>query len=284
MNGGKPGMRISTGFSNLQLRVFSSIVMAAGVLAFTVAGGVWFRLLAAGIAAAMFFEWSAMSRTSANGRFQLALAALLALALLALVAGASAETTLLIAGAGVAVAAAGGLVLGHGRSGAAGLAYASISGISLAFLRDEDFFGLAAILFLFAVVWTTDILAYFTGRAIGGPRLAPSISPAKTWSGAVGGAFGGVAAGLIAAAFLAPPAGIKTMAIALLLSVASQIGDLFESAVKRRYGAKDSGSIIPGHGGVLDRVDGLVAAALALYVIGWLAAGPDNPARGLFPR
>jgi len=133
------------------------------------------------------------------------------------------------------------------------------------------------------VVWATDIFAYFVGRAIGGPKLAPSISPGKTQSGALGGAIGGVIAGLLLAA--AAGAGHLGMlsVVALALSVISQAGDLFESWVKRRHGAKDSGTLIPGHGGVMDRVDGLVAAAFALYVIGWISASADHPAQGLFP-
>lgn len=272
----------TAGLSNLQLRVISAVILAAAVLALTFVGGLPFRLLAAGIAAAIFYEWAAMSRTPANARFQLVLGAFLALVLLALAAGAGAGMVLLITGIGLAVAGIAGGVLGHGPSAPVGFAYAALSGISLGFLRGDDFAGLSAILFLFAVVWATDILAYFTGRALGGPKLAPAISPGKTWSGAAGGTFAGVAAGLLAAVMLGQPLEVRIAIIALLLSVVSQIGDLFESGVKRRHGVKDSGSLIPGHGGVMDRVDGLVAAAFALYLIGWIAAGPDNPAQGLF--
>jgi phosphatidate cytidylyltransferase len=275
--------RKADGLSNLQLRVISAIVMAAAVLGLTLVGGIAFRLLAAAIAAAIFYEWCAMARTPGNSRFQLVPAAFLLTALLAIVVGAGAGATLLLAGAGIVLTGAAGFFLGHGPSAAGGLAYAALSAISLSFLRDDDFPGLAAILFLFAIVWATDILAYFVGRAIGGPKLAPSISPGKTWSGAVGGAVAGVIAGLIAAAALGVPMCLWTAGVALLLSIVSQAGDLFESAVKRRHGAKDSGFLIPGHGGVMDRVDGLVAAALALYVVGWMAAGPDNPAHVLFP-
>ena len=141
--------------------------------------------------------------------------------------------------------------------------------------------GSIAILFLFAVVWATDILAYFVGRAVGGPKLAPSISPGKTWSGAIGGAVGGLARRhpVCGADRLGRAAGRPLSRCCWRSS--AQFGDLFESFVKRRQGVKDSSQLIPGHGGVMDRVDGLVAAALALYVIGVLFGSADNPASGL---
>ena len=125
--------------------------------------------------------------------------------------------------------------------------------------------------------------AIAVGRALGGPKLAPAISPGKTWSGAIGGAAGGVIAAVVLAAAAGTGHFTVLALIAFALSVVAQMGDLFESWVKRRHGRKDSGALIPGHGGVMDRVDGLVAAALALYVIGCISAGADHPAQGLFP-
>ncbi|TIW34428.1 MAG: phosphatidate cytidylyltransferase, partial [Mesorhizobium sp.] len=152
----------------------------------------------------------------------------------------------------VVVTAAGARMRGTAQWDAPGLAYASLSGLSLALLRNGDRSGLIAILFLFAVVWATDIAAYFVGRAVGGPKLAPSISPGKTQSGALGGAVGGVVAGVL----LASATGVGNLGtlglVALALSVVAQAGDLFESWVKRRHGQKDSGNLIPGHGGVMD--------------------------------
>jgi phosphatidate cytidylyltransferase len=138
-------------------------------------------------------------------------------------------------------------------------------------------------IFIFAVVWATDILAYFTGRAIGGPKLAPRISPGKTWSGAIGGAVSGVIAGV--AVFLSHFSldDVRIPLLALALSVASQIGDLFESYMKRRFGVKDSSRLIPGHGGVMDRVDGLVFAcfaALLFVLVQVMAAGGQNAPMG----
>ncbi len=163
----------------------------------------------------------------------------------------------------------------------AGIGYAGIMFAAPVLLRRDAELGLLAILLLFAVVWTTDILGYFAGRAFGGPKLCPAISPKKTWSGAIAGALAAVTVALTAAKFFAWFPSGTFVGIALLLSVAAQLGDLLESWVKRRFGAKDASQLIPGHGGVMDRLDGFWAAALLGCVIGLLRGGFDAPARGL---
>lgn len=270
--------------SNLQQRVISAIVMAAATLALTWLGGLPFRLFCAAIAALIFYEWTRMSRAENGATLGFLPEVLILVFIGALIAGLPALWLLLLVAAITVIVAVAARLRGAAQWEASGLAYASLSGLSLAYLRGDSHSGLIAILFLFAVVWATDIAAYFVGRRVGGPKLAPSISPGKTQSGALGGAVGGIAAGLVLA--IAAGAGNLTMLglVALALSIVSQIGDLFESWVKRRHGCKDSSNLIPGHGGVMDRVDGLVAAAFALYVIGWIAAGADHPAMGLFPN
>jgi phosphatidate cytidylyltransferase len=147
-------------------------------------------------------------------------------------------------------------------------------------IRADVAAGFIAMIFLFAVVWATDIGAYFAGRLIGGAKLWPAISPNKTWSGAVAGAI----AGTVAALAVAAVAGLHPIApifiVSLLLSVASQFGDLFESALKRRFGVKDASHAIPGHGGFMDRLDGFVAAAVAAALIGLARGGIDGAAGG----
>ena len=264
----------------LRLRIVSGAVLATVVLLITWTGGGLFNLLAVAIGGLVFHEWLEMSRARdardqpSVGRWSTpvlgGIAVMIAVAILVF---------LELFGLALALSCFGAAAFWFlGRRAAmpfwfaGAVIYAAGSMIALAALRNGGEAGLFAILFLFAVVWTTDIMAYFVGRALGGPKLAPSISPGKTWSGAIGGAVFAVAA---AFALCWAYGGSPTIAIGLLaffLSVCSQVGDLFESALKRRCGAKDSSHLIPGHGGVMDRVDGLVAAAFAMYVVVVLVA------------
>ncbi len=141
--------------------------------------------------------------------------------------------------------------------------------VALAWLRNREPGGAQTILFVFCVVWASDIGAYMVGRLVGGPKLAPSISPGKTRSGAVGGLGAVVLVGLVAAWLGGGSYGTAAM-VAAGLGVAAQAGDLLESAVKRHFGVKDSGNLIPGHGGLLDRLDAvLTAAPLAWALVAW---------------
>jgi phosphatidate cytidylyltransferase len=162
-----------------------------------------------------------------------------------------------------------------------GIAYSGALLLAPTLLRGDERYGFFAMVLLFAVVWTTDILGFFAGRAFGGPKLAPAISPRKTWSGAIVGTLGAVIAALAVSHFFGSFQWIAIVSIALLLSVAAQLGDLLESWVKRQFGAKDASQIIPGHGGVMDLLDGFWAAALVGCAIGMARGGFDAAARGL---
>ena len=124
---------------------------------------------------------------------------------------------------------------------------------------------MAAILWLFAVVWGADIAAYFAGRLIGGPRLWPRVSPGKTWAGAIVGAFAGAVLGLMLAAWTNRLAALFWLGLAT--AIVSELGDLFESALKRRFGVKDSSGLIPGHGGLMDRLDAFTSASFFAAVV-----------------
>ncbi len=164
---------------------------------------------------------------------------------------------------------------------ATGLLYAGVVLAAPMILRRDPQLGALALFYLFAVVWATDILAYGGGRLIGGPRLAPAISPHKTWSGAVVGMIGGICAGTAVAFMGSLVNPLAAIGLALLLSAAAQTGDLAESAVKRRFGVKDSSRIIPGHGGLMDRLDGFLAAAGIAALLGAARGGLDGAAGGL---
>ncbi len=163
----------------------------------------------------------------------------------------------------------------------AGVGYAAVLVIAPVALRADAEFGFPAMVLLFAVVWSTDIFGYFAGRAIGGPKLMPAISPKKTWAGAMAGTVGSVIVTVVAARWFALSDLAEIAAVALALSVVAQLGDLLESGIKRRFGAKDASHLIPGHGGVMDRLDGFWAAALLAAAIGLTRGGMDAAARGL---
>jgi len=141
-----------------------------------------------------------------------------------------------------------------------GFAYALVAALSLLWIRDRVDNGIALVMWVFLIVWATDVGAYFAGRSIGGPKLAPAISPKKTWAGFYGGVVAATVLGALWVYFTGLPA--TFLLLAPLFSVVAQGGDLFESWMKRRAGVKDSGALLPGHGGVFDRLDGLLPVAI----------------------
>nr|WP_198376745.1 phosphatidate cytidylyltransferase [Roseomonas rubea] len=153
---------------------------------------------------------------------------------------------------------------------AAGVLYIGVAGIALIELRHDNEAGRANVFFLFLVVWASDIGAYMAGRFFGGPKLAPAISPNKTWSGALGGLASAMVVGLAVAAIVAPGGASRAAAVAAMLAVMAQAGDLLESWIKRRFDVKDSSALIPGHGGLLDRLDGVIAAAPVAALLAFL--------------
>jgi phosphatidate cytidylyltransferase len=185
---------------------------------------------------------------------------------------------------GMAIALAGVLgvaVLSRSAWLCAGCLYAGLFGVALAALRSDPALGLQAITVLLIVVWGNDSFAYLAGRRIGGPKLWPRVSPKKTWSGSIGGLMGGVLFAALCCWLIGVPVGVPLVGVLVALSVLSQIGDLGESALKRHFDRKDSSNIIPGHGGMMDRVDGLIVAVVAAMLIGWLHTGSDALGRGL---
>jgi phosphatidate cytidylyltransferase len=248
--------------------------MIAVALAALWLGGTAFWALVSLLAVAMMIEWAVMAEAR---RWQVVLAAALAAAMMGAAYGFTdpaelaaygdrliAQTVDLTGLSAILLA----VVTLRARLGG-GLLYVVFPAVSLVFIRVQPERGLILALWTLVVVWATDIGAYFAGRAIGGPKLAPGISPNKTWAGLAGG----MAAALLAGAAIAAAAGldIAFWIAGAPLAAAAQGGDLFESWLKRRSGVKDSGRLLPGHGGVLDRLDGVVP--VAVIVAAGIAAG-----------
>lgn len=259
----------------LRDRTISGALMGVIALAVLRQGDLAFVIMIGFGAALMAWEWT---RLCAQGRFGI-VGALVATAFVAIVSLAFLDRTfwaLASCVVGATAVFAFARIAAEPRAGwiAAGMLYLGPALVSLVWLRGHDSAGERMILWLLLTVVVTDTGAFFAGRLIGGPRLAPRISPKKTWAGLGGAVVGSFGLGLIYAAFDdQAPAGPALAIAGAVLAVIAQGGDLAESWVKRHFGAKDSSRLIPGHGGVLDRVDGLVAAASALALAQWLSRG-----------
>lgn len=262
--------------ADLWPRVASGVVLASVAIALTVAGPMPFAVLVLTVALIVSWEWGRVVRGTdmdmvlaaqlggVGAGIMLAAIDLPALGVLALAIG-----TILVA------------LLSLGRNAgfsALGVAFAGLPGIVLLWLRSDQGFGLWAVLYIMLIVVVTDIAAYFSGRLIGGPKIWPRVSPNKTWAGLIGAIVASAAAGWIYAAYCPVPALPEKLSIGgALLAIIAQVGDFAESALKRRFGTKDASQLIPGHGGFMDRIDGLTTAAIAAGIYA-VIYGPMAPA------
>jgi phosphatidate cytidylyltransferase len=269
----------SGGFADLGPRVASAVVLVVAATATAYYGGLVFTGFWLLVACAVVWEWQSLI----GGERRLARVVLGCLAVAAsvlLMRGLAPSAALAAVGL---LGAAVGLLAGPDRRiwGFSGVPYAAALVLSVDALRHSDDKGAIAIAWLFAIVWGADVFAYFGGRLIGGPKLWPRVSAGKTWSGAVVGALSGAALGALVAQVFAGASVAPMFLVSLAAVILSQIGDLFESAVKRRFDVKDSSRLIPGHGGVMDRVDGFIFAAVFAAALGALR-DPSSAASGLF--
>ena len=266
---------IKKGVSNLAARVVAALVLAPLTILLAWLGGWLWACIVTVAGALLFVEWLTIvgarnSSTLAGGVSAIGIAGIF----LAIVEVDFAIEILLAGTVLVAVLAAGRRLWAAG-----GLVYAAAAVVAAILVRLDPAYGFVALMFVLLVVWGADIGGYFAGRSIGGPKLWPRVSPNKTWAGAIGG----LVLGLIVAAifaFLGYGKLLPLLMFGAVVSVVSQLGDLFESAVKRRFDVKDSSQIIPGHGGLLDRLDGFVAAIVFAAVVGFLRGGLDGVGRG----
>ncbi len=270
---------------DLRKRALSAAVLGPLALAASWFGAHWYTLMIAAGTAILAWEWVHLCGLRVRAFPGLAVPLALFASGLAAVADLHLRAGLLRPGGGPSACIAaraersrvpGVPTLWFG----AGVLYIGLGGIGFIWLRGDDGAGLAAILFVVLIVWASDIGAYMVGRLVGGPKLAPAISPNKTWSGALGGLAAAVLVGLGVAAWADPAARLGHVALlAAILGTAAAAGDLLESAIKRHFHVKDSSGLIPGHGGLLDRVDGLLAAipvACAIALVQGSARGGDG--------
>jgi len=258
--------------SDLTVRVLSAAVMLPLAVAAIWLGGWPFLVLMVLIAAAMGWEWSALCHAATWQRGFVVVVMVLSALLAA--GGAYREAFSCIAAGSLFTA----VVSRIGRCDApillpVGVVYIAVALLSIAWLRLLPEAGLQTVLWMASAVVATDVGAYFSGRFIGGPKLAPRISPSKTWSGLAGGVTCAVIAGVLNVWFMGSGAIAQIAILSGLLAVVAQSGDLIESVVKRHFGVKDAGNLIPGHGGVLDRLDGFLTVAPVTGLMTWFAGG-----------
>lgn len=262
---------------NLLMRIAAALVLAPLAIGAACAGGWYWTALVTLGAIGLFIEWLAVTCTTRNVPVMVAGAVALVLTAPFLTMGNVNAALMVLALGLIAIAFR---ATGPRLWAAAGFLYAAAAQVASVLVRLDQAKGLSALILVMLVVWATDIGGYFAGRAIGGPKLWPQVSPKKTWAGAIGSF---VASLLVAIGFSASDLGktLPLLILAAMLSVAAQFGDLFESAIKRRFGVKDSSHIIPGHGGVMDRLDGFVAAIVLAAIFGVLRGGVDGVGRAL---
>lgn len=264
------------GASNLFMRVAAALVLAPLTIAIAWIGGWPWICLVTAAGALLYAEWLMIVGASRN---RLIIAAGLSALVIAGILMMTGRTDFAVAVLAVGTVLAAILASGQRLWVAGGMVYAAAAVVASILVRLDANAGFLALMFVLLIVWVTDIGGYFAGRGIGGPKLWPRVSPKKTWAGAIGGLVLSLA---VAAVFALLGFGrmLPLLLLGTVLSVVSQLGDLFESAVKRRFGVKDSSHIIPGHGGLMDRLDGFVAAIVFAAFIGFMRGGLDGVGRG----
>ncbi len=266
-------------WTDLGVRAASAALLIPAVLLDIWLGGIWFELFAAFLGILMAHEWVNTVHNRSSTQFALHCAAALCAAFLPSDIGVVQTLAILLGITALGIAANAMRDRDKNVFAFVGIPYVALPVFALVLLRAHSTWGVHAIMWLMLVVWATDTFAYFAGRMVGGPKLAPKLSPKKTWSGLVGGMLGAAFISTVyAVSWL--PSWLPLAIVAAALAVIAQLGDIFESALKRNYGVKDSGYLIPGHGGVLDRVDGLVAVAAAAALVGF-ARNSSSLAEGL---
>jgi phosphatidate cytidylyltransferase len=255
-------------------RTITALALGAPAAASLILGPPFLPILVGAIVAVMAWEWMRVTGASELGTPGAALAAILVAAVVAAAFGRFLWAfALVIAAVPIVFAVAHILARPRALAMAAGALYIGVPALSLLWLYARPGIGRELVIWIICIVIATDVGAYFAGRTLGGPKLAPRISPGKTWSGALGGLAAAIAIGIALGMAFDLAAVLVLAGAALVLAVVSQMGDLLESGVKRAFRVKDASGILPGHGGMMDRVDGIVAAMAAAALAIWIAGG-----------
>lgn len=259
-------------------RIVSGVILAIAATALTWAG-VWpFALFVLAVALLVVWEWGGIVRKAgADTIFVVSALAVTAAVLLTACGTPGLGLITVIVGAILAS------LLGFGERGhlsSLGVLYAGLASIALIWLRADGLWGFVAVMFILIVVWATDTAAYAAGRTVGGPRMAPRLSPNKTWSGLLGGVAAAAVIGAVMAYFVEGAYPSRMAVTAAVLALVAQAGDITESALKREHDVKNASELIPGHGGFMDRVDGLIFAAVLAALFG-VIINVHDPARAL---
>lgn len=278
--GNELGAKRRGAVSELVVRLLAALVLMPIALAAVWLGGWFFAGLCLAAALIVTAEWWRLCGHVATWP-ELAAAALFFGGMCYFLLQYEPVTALAILAGALLLAAVSGAWAGGAGWRMAGVFYAGFPMLALLVIRNDAAYGLVAVVWLLVVVWATDIAAYAAGRLIGGPKIWPRVSPNKTWAGLGGGVVAAALAGFATATLLDNGAVIALTFLSASLAVVAQAGDFMESALKRRFGKKDAGALIPGHGGLMDRVDGLLAVAALAGLLGIARGGWDLAARGL---
>ena len=264
--------------TNLEQRIASGLVMITIALGLLYAGTLPFAGLVLAVALVMSWEWGHLVRgASSDAGFGVhALATGIAVALAATGFPVLAVAVLFSGAVAIIPLSIGS----RARLSATGVLYVGLPAVAMLWFRHDPLHGFAAVVYLFLVVWSADTMAYVVGRVIGGPKLWPSISPNKTWAGFIGGIAASAGMSALFALFVPDASSWKLAVMGLMLGVIAQGGDLAESSLKRGFGVKDASRLIPGHGGVMDRMDSFVAVAIVAAIIA-IAVNAKAPASAL---
>ncbi|ACT57247.1 phosphatidate cytidylyltransferase [Candidatus Liberibacter asiaticus] len=259
----------------LKWRIVTGLVMACSFILISWIGGIWFRLWTMVMSLCIYYEWKIITGSVSLSLSEKILGLFTFFLVFFMIITGFFKSAFFLLMLYSFIDWMISIMKNRAFWRALGVVYSGLPSIALSSLRGDDAKGCVIVFFVLSVVWATDIFAYFIGRFVGGPKIAPKISPRKTWSGSIGGLFCGVGVGVALLSFFCANCFELALAVSILLSVSCQLGDLFESYIKRYFGIKQSGWLLPGHGGVMDRVDGLVFSCFLMSAISFFGIATE---------